>query len=449
MFIPGMPQSNPMDPYQQQQMPGQDPLAGFEPGGMPANILQQLNPPAPQQMQQPSPEAPPRKRRSFLDTIGQISDVLAKVGGADALYQPSIDGREDRARMVDLDAMKKQQMQQQLTEGENTLGDSARARVGMAMKGLQAIRARGGDISAAWPILAQRAGISEQDAAQLGQVFQSDPNQVDGLAAMFGADKEFGLQPFYAQGKNGTLQAFQIGKDGTIQEIDLPEGTSPIDPLKFVDIGGSQVGVGTRTGTPRRILPKTERPGYSGGQPDRERPGYSGGRPIVAAPAAAGKAGSAPDPTSAMQNIAELRTIYSDLNKMGAMVNPNKSTGSNVVARTRSSVLGQLAEGAVGTQAQTQRDRIASIRPGLVQSIAKATGMSAKQLDSNADVKLWMQTVTDPTSSYQANVAALNGLERFVRTNSAKPTASAAPRNTPQRVKPRASAGAKPSVSNW
>ena len=120
-----------------------------------------------------------------------------------------------------------------------------------------------------------------------------------------------------------------------------------------------------------------------------------------------------------------------------------------MVARTRSSVLGQLAEGAVGTQAQTQRDRIASIRPGLVQSIAKATGMSAKQLDSNADVKLWMQTVTDPTSSYQANVAALNGLERFVRTNSAKPTASAAPRNTPQRVKPRARAGAKPSVSNW
>jgi hypothetical protein len=110
-----------------------------------------------------------------------------------------------------------------------------------------------------------------------------------------------------------------------------------------------------------------------------------------------------------------------------------------------------LVEGTIGTEAQTQRDRINSIRPGLMQALAKATGMTGKQLDSNADVKLFMQTVTNPTASYEANIAALDGLERFVRQNAAgsspAPNRQAPNRQAPRRVTPRGSN--KPSVSNW
>jgi hypothetical protein len=105
----------------------------------------------------------------------------------------------------------------------------------------------------------------------------------------------------------------------------------------------------------------------------------------------------------------------------------------------------------VGTEAQVKRDRINSIRPALMQSLAKATGMGAKQLDSNADVKLFMQTVTDPTASYEANQAAVAGLERFLEMY-AKPEgapAAAPSRAAPVRRTAPAKGGGKPTVSNW
>ena len=144
-----------------------------------------------------------------------------------------------------------------------------------------------------------------------------------------------------------------------------------------------------------------------------------------------GAAGKTPESNASMVetaqgNLNELRTIYGELNKMGAMVSPTQAADKNVIARIRASGIGQVLEGAVGTEAQTRRDRIASIRPQLMQSLAKATGMTGKQLDSNADVKLFMQTVTNPAASYEANLAAIAGLERFLKANVKKPAAAPA-----------------------
>lgn len=399
--------------------------------------------PVPQASQSAAPAEALRPRRSLLDTVGRISDVLARVGGADALYQPSLDAREDRSNMledrtrgIDLDALRRTLVEQQIAAGGDEATGRGNAMLGAAARGLQAIKARGGDIATAWPILARQAGIPEDRAAALSQIFTDNPQAVDAIAAMTGQEKEFGLQPFYAQGSDGVLRAYQLGKDGSVQPVKLGEGETPIDPLKFVDVGGSQVGVGTRSGGVRRILPKTEKPGYRGGQPINERPGFRGGRPIAPAPAKDGGKTAQDQATgveAAMGNLAEIKQIYSDLNKLGAMVSPKQSTGSNLLARGRASGVGQVLEGAVGTQAQTLRDRVASIRPALMQTIAKATGMTGKQLDSNADVKLFMQTVTDPTASYEANQAAIAGLERFLQTN-AKAAPAAAPR---QRIQPR------------
>lgn len=426
---------------------------------IPDNILQSLEAPinVPVAAQPAQSAEAPRPRRSFLDTVGRISDVLAKVGGAEALYQPTLDARQDReialgdhARQVDLEALRKTLVEQQIAAGGVEATAQENAMLGQAVRGLQAIAARGGDINRAWPILARQAGIPDDRAAALGQVFAENPEALNGFASMLNAQKEFGLQPFYAQDAAGNLQAFQLGKDGTLQPITLPEGTSPIDPLKFVDVGNAQVGVGTRTGSPVRILPKGERPGFRGGQPINERPGFRGGRPIAPPPEKAG-AGSKNDTSgmieTAQGNLNELRQIYADLNKMGAMVTPGQSSGANIAARVRASGAGQLVEGAIGTEAQTLRDRVNSIRPSLMQSIAKATGMTGKQLDSNADVKLFMQTVTNPASSFEANIKAIEGLERFLKVNAKRPnSAPAAPRR--QKPAPRRGGG-KPTVSNW
>lgn len=460
-------------PWEQPAMPQMPPpeilqaVLGTPGGAPPQNVMEALggSPDAPQPAvvpPAPQPAAePPRQRRSLLDTVGRISDVLARVGGAEALYQPTLDAREDRANMladrtreIDLDALRRRGMEQQLDTGADEAMGRDRAVLGAAARGLQAIQARGGNIATAWPILARQAGIPDDKAAQLTEIFTSNPQNIAAIAAMTGQEKEFGLQPFYAQDKDGKLKAYQLGKDGSIQPVQLGEGEAPIDPLKFVDTGGAQVGVGTRSGGVRKILPNSVDPNTRANIGSRERIAAAGNRSreAVAATRAAGKepAGGGAMVNAAQANLDELKTIYGELKQMGAMVTPGQSTGANVAARVRASGIGQMLEGAVGTEAQSKRDRVASIRPGLMQTLAQATGMTGKQLDSNADVKLFMQTVTDPTTSYEANMDAIAGLERFLAANAKTdraPRAPARPRVQP-RAQPRRASGA-PSVSNW
>lgn len=96
-------------------------------GGNPVNVMQQagIDPNMPQpapvsQAPQPAAQAP-RPRRSLLETIGRISDVLATTGGAQPLYEPTINAREDRARQIQAD-------QQKLAAGAFELGDKGNAR---------------------------------------------------------------------------------------------------------------------------------------------------------------------------------------------------------------------------------------------------------------------------------------------------------------------------------
>lgn len=436
-------------------------LSGLEPWmqmrlAPPSNNVMQAAA-APQDMPQPAPvaEAPaeaPRQRRSLLDTVGRISDVLATVGGAPALYQPTLDAREDREflqgerqRGVDLAGLQRTLTQQQIDAGEDAATGRENVMLGQAVRGLQAIAANNGDVAAAWPILARQAGIPEDRAAALGQIFASNPQNIGAFASMLGQQTEFGMQPFYAQDGQGNLTAYQLGRDGTVRPIRLGDGETPIDPLRFVDTGGSQVGVGTRSGTVRRILPNSVSPDVAAGNQSRERIAAAGNasRERTAQIREQGSASTGGNTAAMVEaaraNLLDLRQIYTRLNEMGAMVSPGRSTGNNLAARARASGAGQLLEGALGTEAQSLRDQIASIRPALMQSIAQATGMTGRQLDSNADVRLFMQTVTNPASSYEANINAIARLERFIAANArraAPADAPSAPARQPQRRQP-------------
>ena len=109
--------------------------------------------------------------------------------------------------------------------------------------------------------------------------------------------------------------------------------------------------------------------------------------------------------------VADLRDKYRILDSENAIVSENNKWGTNIGARIGSSGVGQMFGGAVGTKAQSARDSIAMTRPLLLQSIMKATGMSAKQMDSNAELKMYLATATDPTLGLQANMEALDRIE--------------------------------------
>ena len=108
--------------------------------------------------------------------------------------------------------------------------------------------------------------------------------------------------------------------------------------------------------------------------------------------------------------IMNLRNAYSELDKMGGIPNVKKGTLENIVASTGASDVGQFVGGKLGTETQSIRNQIVQARPLLLQSIKQATGMSSKQMDSNAELKLFLSAATDPTKDIQANLQALDNM---------------------------------------
>ena len=131
--------------------------------------------------------------------------------------------------------------------------------------------------------------------------------------------------------------------------------------------------------------------------------------------------------------VTQLKGYYDLLNTGGGIVNQDRGALENIGARIAASGMGQTLGGAVGTKNQNARDAIEQQRPMLLRGIMQATGMSARQLDSNAELKLWLATATDPTKGYQANMDALNNIAEmfgkggFLLKGETKPITGAAP----------------------
>ena len=111
--------------------------------------------------------------------------------------------------------------------------------------------------------------------------------------------------------------------------------------------------------------------------------------------------------------IMKLKESYEKLFKGGGITDPSLSGYKNLVAKASTTPLGQGFASTFGTQNASERDKIAQARPLLMGAIMRATGMSAKAIDSNAELKLWLATATDPTKSYEANIAALENIENL------------------------------------
>lgn len=125
--------------------------------------------------------------------------------------------------------------------------------------------------------------------------------------------------------------------------------------------------------------------------------------------------------------IAVLRDSYNQLRTGGGVTDTSKGGLENAGAAASSSAVGQALGKTFGTQNQSHRNTIAQQRPILMGNISKALGMSAKQLDSNAELKLWLNAATDPTLDYQTNMRALDQLESMLANGPSAATPQAAP----------------------
>jgi len=110
-------------------------------------------------------------------------------------------------------------------------------------------------------------------------------------------------------------------------------------------------------------------------------------------------------------SIGILRDAYDRLENGGGITSTEKGALSNVGAAISSGEAGQAVGRMFGTDNQSARNDIAMSRPALLAALMKSTGMSAKQMDSNAELKLWLATATDPKLDVESNRRALDNIE--------------------------------------
>lgn len=117
--------------------------------------------------------------------------------------------------------------------------------------------------------------------------------------------------------------------------------------------------------------------------------------------------------------VEQLKKNYDTLLSEGGIVSTKAGTMANVGAAISGSGLGRMVGGAVGTKTQEQRQAIEQTRPLLLNLIKNATGMSAQQMNSNAEMQLYLNAATNPNLSYEANMEALANLDRLFGLGSA------------------------------
>lgn len=112
--------------------------------------------------------------------------------------------------------------------------------------------------------------------------------------------------------------------------------------------------------------------------------------------------------------ISDLRGSYDSLDQGGGLSSPEYSNTQNFKSYWGNTLAGQEFGKMFGTQNQVERNKIIQARPLLTTAIMQATGLSSKQMDSNAELKLWLGTATDPGMGKEANHEALDRIEALI-----------------------------------
>lgn len=111
------------------------------------------------------------------------------------------------------------------------------------------------------------------------------------------------------------------------------------------------------------------------------------------------------------KEIDNMRQHYINLKDLGGMPSSEQNGLSNIASWTQSSGVGQLGGRMLGTKEQDERNAIKSTRLRLMNAIKNATGMSAQQMNSNVELKTWLDSLGDPTQSFESNMEIIKNIE--------------------------------------
>lgn len=120
--------------------------------------------------------------------------------------------------------------------------------------------------------------------------------------------------------------------------------------------------------------------------------------------------------------ISTAETLVKDLAKMGGMTSTSKGPLANLVTSLQTGTFGQIAGSKFGTKEQAKRDELKSVRLQLLNAVKEATGMSAQQLNSNVELKTYLDSLGSEGMTKEANLAILDNLSRrYLKGEAAQP----------------------------
>ena len=120
--------------------------------------------------------------------------------------------------------------------------------------------------------------------------------------------------------------------------------------------------------------------------------------------------------------ISTAETLVKDLAKMGGMTSTSKGPLANLVTSLQTGTVGQMGGRVFGTKEQAKRDELKSVRLQLLNAVKEATGMSAQQLNSNVELKTYLDSLGSEGMTKEANLAILDNLSRrYLKGEAAQP----------------------------
>jgi hypothetical protein len=111
--------------------------------------------------------------------------------------------------------------------------------------------------------------------------------------------------------------------------------------------------------------------------------------------------------------IEKVRAAYEQLDKANAIPSERRGGFANAMDYVASSSLGREAQKMVGTKSSKYLSEIINSRKLLATAIKNATGMSAQEMNSNVELQLTLDALTDPTQGIEAARTTLDTLEEL------------------------------------
>jgi hypothetical protein len=111
--------------------------------------------------------------------------------------------------------------------------------------------------------------------------------------------------------------------------------------------------------------------------------------------------------------INKVRAAYEALDKAEAIPSETRGGFANAMDYFGTSSLGREAQKMVGTTSSKYLSEIINSRKLLATAIKNATGMSAQEMNSNVELQLTLDALTDPTQGIEAARTTLNTLEEL------------------------------------